>query len=198
MTTRLYYSDIRKLEQTDFDRLIKRMPEERKKKILQRKQKKDRLRSLTAGLLLQEALKEENLVDTSFGYDHNGKPVLFDHPEVWISITHSGDYAGILLSDRPCGIDIQEYRGMKESLTRYLLHKAEKPVTEPEKYYELFSKKEAMVKVHGFRTRFSEMDTTTPPAAYGFRSFPLEGYSFVVYAPSSVLPELKAENRLLS
>lgn len=187
MRAAFLYDKIDSIAFLDIEDLILQMPETRKEKVLRLKFEKDRLRSLLAGLLLKEGLSEFGADDSSFGYEESGKPVLKKYPELFLSITHSGEYAAVLISDTPAGIDIQEHKGMKESMMRHIVHENEKPVYGVEMLYDLFSKKEAMIKVHGFDKRISDMDTTNPPEGYGFKSIPLQGHSFVVYGVEKLI-----------
>ncbi len=61
----------------------------------------------------------------SFGYGEHGKPYLPEYPEVHFSISHCREAAGCLLSDRPCGLDIEHIHKAKESLVRYTMSEQE-------------------------------------------------------------------------
>ena len=50
-----------------------------------------------------------------------GKPYVEGSPEIYISISHSGEYAAVLISDVPCGIDIEKIKDISERVSkRYL------------------------------------------------------------------------------
>lgn len=80
----------------------------------------DRKRSLCAGYLLNHALLELGLdlkapVNVACA-DANGKPYLPEYPEIHFNLSHSGDFAVCVLSDRPVGIDIEECKEVKEKI----------------------------------------------------------------------------------
>lgn len=57
---------------------------------------------------IRHLLAAEGYVDHDLYYDDNGKPHLKDGK--YISITHSFIFAGIIISDKPIGIDIEKQR----------------------------------------------------------------------------------------
>jgi len=57
---------------------------------------------------IRHLLAEEGYVDEDLYYDDNGKPHLKDGKH--ISITHSFTFSGIIISDKPIGIDIEKQR----------------------------------------------------------------------------------------
>ncbi len=59
-------------------------------------------------LCIRHMLAIEGYVDADLFYDEYGKPHLMDGK--FISITHSFDYAAIIVSDKPVGIDIEKVR----------------------------------------------------------------------------------------
>lgn len=59
-------------------------------------------------LSVRHLLAIENYSDADLIYDDSGKPHLSDGR--YISITHSFDYAAIIVSDKPVGIDIERVR----------------------------------------------------------------------------------------
>ena len=70
---------------------------------------KDRQRSLGAHLLLGWALKEEgtDIARERFDAGENGKPVCLSRPDIYFSLSHSGDVALCALSDAPVGCDAE-------------------------------------------------------------------------------------------
>jgi 4'-phosphopantetheinyl transferase len=59
-------------------------------------------------LSIRKLLELEGYSDFDLFYDENGKPHLLD--EKHISITHSGEYSAIVISDENAGIDIESRR----------------------------------------------------------------------------------------
>lgn len=57
--------------------------------------------------LLAEALKAEGVGDFKIGISKEGKPFLVGN-KLYFSISHSGGLCALALSDKPCGVDLQE------------------------------------------------------------------------------------------
>lgn len=116
---KLYYGNICSLQDEQvLECVFKSVNEQRRKKVLRCKQEKDKYRSLLAGYLLRIALE-----DAEMDYDNisvsilgNGKPVILESPHIQFSLSHAGDYAVCVISDRPVGVDI-------ETKTRFCCHK---------------------------------------------------------------------------
>lgn len=111
--TELYYIDLTDLQ---FDELFKRnegrLSETRKEKIFRYKFDKDRLLSLGAGILLDEALREFGLKEKDIRIElgENGKPYLVDDPSIHYNISHSEKVAILAISSDKVGCDIQYYK----------------------------------------------------------------------------------------
>ena len=75
-----------------------------------------------------------------FSFNEHGKPFLAEHPDVHFSISHCSQAVGCLLSDLPCGLDIERIRPVKEGLVRYTMNAAEA---------EAGTQKEAVLKLLG-------------------------------------------------
>lgn len=65
-------------------------------------------------LAVRQLLAIAQYSDTDLTYLESGKPILSDGVE--ISITHSHDYAAIILSEQPVGIDIEKQRAKITSI----------------------------------------------------------------------------------
>ncbi len=83
------------------------------------KNKIDRLRSLGAAVLLQKGLmREYGIDDTPVRITHlpTKQPMIADcvqllGKQVYISMTHSGDYAGVAIAECPIGLDLEKFDG---------------------------------------------------------------------------------------
>lgn len=87
----------------------------------------DRRRSITAYLLLKEAMRRHYGIDGNpeFGYHDGGKPFLISHPDIHFSLSHCRVAVACAVSDSPVGIDIETIRPYKPALARYVLNDAE-------------------------------------------------------------------------
>jgi 4'-phosphopantetheinyl transferase len=146
----------------------------RREKILACHAQDDRCRSLAAGLLLIEALRQEGIsyADASFSYGKNGKPFLRDGG-IHFSLSHAGELAFCALSDCEVGADIEqlsrfdgkEAGGRMERIARRILNEEEWQLWDQDPSGEalvlLWTEKESYVKYTGEgRSRdFSSVDT---------------------------------------
>ena len=105
---------------------------------------------LLRGLRLQFGIDEK----PDFSYNEHGKPLLEAHPEVHFSISHCRVAAGCLVSDRPCGLDIEYIRKAKPDLVRYTMSQEETDIIFSSPFPDiaftrLWTQKEAYLKLVG-------------------------------------------------
>lgn len=100
-----------------FEESYRKVSAQRQEKIQKLKQKKDKIRSLGAELLLQYALKLEGVEEYEVAYSEGGKPYLQDKSFglqewqlPWFNLSHAGNYAVCAVSDKEIGIDIEKMR----------------------------------------------------------------------------------------
>lgn len=105
--------------------------------------------------------------DIIFSVTSQGKPFCKSHPEIYFSLSHSGDFLALAISDREVGIDIEKLREPKENLVMRVCCK-----NEIEKIYsnknpdtvftEIWTRKEAYLKAlgTGIDRELSSIDTT--------------------------------------
>ncbi|MFV0483767.1 MAG: 4'-phosphopantetheinyl transferase family protein [Bacteroidales bacterium] len=72
---------------------------------------------LATRILLQLMLNKDLLIN----YDKSGKPCINEISKE-ISITHTSDFVGVALSDKPCGLDIESLHRRYERITSKFLH----------------------------------------------------------------------------
>ncbi len=109
MGTLVYMADVSPLgDQRLFDRLLKQVPEYRRRKIYAYRFEKDRMLSLGAGLLLKKALESKGIAEDSTAYGQNGKPYLSAHPDIQYSLSHSERMAMCAVSESAIGCDIEK------------------------------------------------------------------------------------------
>lgn len=90
----------------------------------------------------------------------NGKPYFEDSP-LHFSISHSGNMAAVLISDDPCGVDIEQIRDdVSSRMTERCLHEDERLLGC--NFFEIWTKKECISKLDGkgMPSRPREMNTT--------------------------------------
>lgn len=76
-------------------------------------------------LLLQALYQCNNITDAIIAFDEKGKPYLENYPNIYINISHSGNYAACIINTAPCGIDIEQYRTINNRIYRKALSSAE-------------------------------------------------------------------------
>ena len=133
----------------------------RRERIVELRQKKDRIQSMGAGLLLRYSfLKEgyaieqwENII---IQRSTSGKPSLVQYPEFCYSLSHSGDWVICGVHSKELGADIQEMRSWKENVAKRFFAQEEyerlQGAQEEEKqnmFYKLWTAKESYGKLTG-------------------------------------------------
>lgn len=110
----LYEMSVREL--TDAD--IRALPPARLTRAAQYRFEKDRLLCLAAGVLFARGLCAYGLDARDVRVEHgkHGKPFLPDHPNIHFNLTHSGEHAAAVFSDRPVGCDLERIRPFRPAL----------------------------------------------------------------------------------
>ena len=129
-----------------------------------RKEKADRLKdenkrklSLAADMLVRKSISEELGIkkeDIVFETNENGKPYAVGL-DIHFSLSHSGEYVFLALSDKPVGIDAEKVRDVNTDIAdrmftneeRQYVFKEEEKIKE--RFFEIWTKKEAYVKMLG-------------------------------------------------
>lgn len=162
----IYLADLTGLEDF-YDEKVNILHQERAEKLSAYKMPADRIRGLGAGLLLEKGLedylgtglpKDENgRCIIRYGYGSQGKPYLKDYPEAYFNLSHSGKLAVLAVSHEEVGIDVQEFRGLNEKISKRFYHaeevKSMEEVSDTSKreilFYKIWSGKEAYIKYTG-------------------------------------------------
>lgn len=108
-----YYTDVGCLDNDVlFQEKLYRVSPYRQQKIALLRHRKDKNRSLGAGLLLDHGLALYGLQERSAEFEIGkwGKPSLKYHPKICFSVSHSGDYAICTIGDKPVGNDIERVK----------------------------------------------------------------------------------------
>jgi len=125
---KLYYADVRPLLNEALQKKVySRLP-------LVRQLKADaclfpdaKAASLAAGFLMEYALKKQELQTARIEYAKNGAPLILSADrKLYISVSHSGDYAACVISDKPVGVDIQQFRKVRRGVLRHFCSEEEK------------------------------------------------------------------------
>lgn len=123
----------------------------------------DKKRSIAVEYLLNEMLDElyDGITPVELSYDKNGKPHIYEDASegglegtdlVQFSLSHSGDYVACIISDVPCGIDIErhsERRDYEKIAKRICTDRELVNITNREDFYQLWTLKESVMKAVG-------------------------------------------------
>lgn len=108
-------------------------------------------------------------------YGSYGKPYLADYPKAHFNISHSGQYVGCSVCDRPVGIDIQEIVSYRSEIAANVCNLAEMAqlgtsVEPAAEFARIWTKKEAFVKLTGNGIARGLKDVSFPEYVH-FRQF---------------------------
>ncbi len=142
-----------RIEETDNELLAHLQLDEREKTLLNSFSKgKRRLHWMTTRVLLRKLLNTTGFIDCPS--DANGKPYLANFPQK-ISLTHSFDYAAVLISNQgECGIDMELVKTKVERIAHKFLKPEELAFIDTAEnriaqLYACWSAKEAVYKLQG-------------------------------------------------
>lgn len=149
MSFDLYIAGIDEIPNDDFTETIS---EYRLKKAKNYKNEDDRKLSILSSLLLDKALKKHDLSERDMKYTFNayGKPYFANAEDLHFSISHSGEYAMVVLSDKEIGCDIQQIKNINLSIAdRFFTAEEKKYVKCTEDVFRIWTLKESFIKAIG-------------------------------------------------
>ncbi|MGN1180761.1 MAG: 4'-phosphopantetheinyl transferase family protein [Suilimivivens sp.] len=145
MLINLYYANFSSMDE---EKLIEeyrnKVDRERWMKVMRTGADKARVRSLIAGYLLQQGVRDflteeripfedEAVLPFQYRYTQQGKPYLVNYPDLYFNLSHSGQVAACAVADCEIGIDIQAYVGGKERIAKRFFTKEEQELLEEAK-----------------------------------------------------------------
>lgn len=127
---KIYAARTYELSAADEERLCKLLDRDRIGKLLTLKNRKERARSIFAGLLLRYAFlqaghDEEAWQHAEIVKGEYGKPHMEGYDDFHYSLSHSGEWSICAADTVPVGADIQEMRSWKLRLAERFYHKDE-------------------------------------------------------------------------
>ena len=132
------------------------LPSWRRERVLAYKQESMQMESALAYIELSRALALRGLQDIKpcFEYNEHGKPFLPLYPNLHFSISHCSQAVGCILSEMPCGLDIERVRRASPSLISKTMNRNEEhqiySSSHPEvEFIRLWTRKEAVFKLLG-------------------------------------------------
>ena len=114
---------------------------------LREKNEDERIRSLACYYLLNNALQTTDFSLCDLYYSDSGKPLI---DGIYISFSHKDKMCVLAVSDTPCGVDTEKITKKDyKSLSRFSKKEQEFAKRSPYGFIELWTKKEAVVKLTG-------------------------------------------------
>lgn len=152
MSFDLYVAGIDEIPNYDFDCFKETISDYRLKKAKNYKNEDDRKLSILSSFLLDKALKKYGFSEKDMMYAFNayGKPYFANAEELHFSISHSGNYAMVVLSDKEIGCDIQQIKNINLSIAdRFFTAEESEYVENTEDFFRLWTLKESFIKAVG-------------------------------------------------
>lgn len=150
-------NNIKDLSEAQFNAAFDKMNSERQKRCLRFKFIDDRRRMVFGYELLSKMLAEKYKVseeEVEITNLPSGKPVaMVKGKEVFVSISHSGDFVASAVSDTPVGVDLEVIREFKPSVLKALSDEEqefiEKSKDKSSAFLKIWTAKEAYLKLTG-------------------------------------------------
>ena len=135
---------IQSLSKTEYDQCLALMEPLRRERVLKMSREDKRCATVLGEWMAKNALSDQcgiPLEEISLKRTERGKPYA-EGLTLHFSISHSGDFAAVAVSDRPIGIDIEVLRPADPRLSQRI-------GAEPNRFFEEWTAKEAHFKIYG-------------------------------------------------
>ncbi len=186
------------LEPALFDAALERMDGVRRARVAAWKAAEDRRLSLGVGVLARFLMARHGIAPESLFFEEDGKPRVGDGS--YISLSHAGDWAMAGLSSAPVAVDVEACRPDEWGIIAARFYTAEERAAmeeapaPPARFWQLWSRKECLVKRDGLGDR-RELPVLEDPPGGRFWDFPLPGYSCVACVGEGLTPALLTPDR---
>lgn len=182
--TTILLADGRPLENSDtFTHFFSLVNEERQRYIEKMRFDEEKVLSLAGGVLLDALLKLWR-IDAPVIHDDEGKPCAAGFSSVFLSLTHAYPYAAAVISDCPCGIDIEDRsRDLSAIVRRYYLPQEKAYVgSHPARATDIWCRKECIIK-YDRPQDVRLIDTFAIGEDYRYLHIPVPGFSCQALIP---------------
>lgn len=136
----------------DFEKQLKSISSYRQSRVNSYKQESDKMLCLAATLLLDKALAEFGLRerDMDYCFNEHGKPYFKNKPDLFFSLSHSGNYAMAAVSNKEIGCDIQLIKDMDIRLSkRFFAEDENEYIKNINDFFRVWTLKESFIKLTG-------------------------------------------------
>jgi 4'-phosphopantetheinyl transferase len=113
----------------------------------------------------EKILSEAGCIGFVIKHEESGRPII-SGSSLFVSISHSGELFTIIISDKPCGIDIQEMNentSYQKIAERYFDVKTELSIDD---FYDMWTKREAYFKAQNAKPLFDKSLVIPPASAF--------------------------------
>ncbi len=129
--------------------------------------------------LLGYALARDHGIEcAAVSKDENGKPYLYGHPNVHISITHTTTVVAVCISDHPVGIDAETVGEIRTRVAERLFTSYEREYIgdDPVRFFRVWTGKESFAKLtgEGITRRLAEIDVLSGENTGGAVFIPID------------------------
>lgn len=150
---KIYQTNLNKVTENQLNELFEQMSDEKKRSVMRTKIEHKRNLRIAADGICRLAISEFCAVspdEIDFGYNEYGKPFAKNLP-VHFSVSHSGDIAVCVVSDKKIGVDVEKIRDVNpRSAERFASEKEKEYIrNNPNGFFEIWTLKEAYFKCIG-------------------------------------------------
>ncbi|MCX7745877.1 MAG: 4'-phosphopantetheinyl transferase superfamily protein [Clostridia bacterium] len=148
-----------RLEESEFQMLLKYLPDEKQARIKRFRRWEDAQRALIAEILIRDTVCSKLNVhnrDITFGTNEFGKPFLKGYEGFSFNVSHSGKWVVGGFDSKPLGIDVEQIHNIDLAIAKRFFSKQEyldlnnKPENEKLSYFfDLWTLKESYIKADG-------------------------------------------------
>lgn len=185
---KIEYVDIKNIRFEDVREYIALLPDERREKTARYRFEADKLRSLTAGLLIRKVIGDSRIV-----YGEHEKPYA-ENSDVFFSVSHSGDIVAIAYDSAELGLDVEKIPDeTRLKIADRFYHPNERAyvnsaVDKTKAFSEIWTRKEAFLKCtgEGISTDLTAFDTTSEPLSLRLYSTFIGDYSLSVCSQKEI------------
>ena len=142
------------ISEEEYSKIYLSLSNSRKSHIDKMQKEEAKKSSLLATHLVNQLLEKSNIKNVLLQTDADRKPYL-ENSDLFVSISHSGEFVACAIDDKPIGIDIEKIKSVSDKLINFVCNEDEKEyVFENEfsdeekfnRFFEIWTAKEAVFK----------------------------------------------------
>lgn len=180
---KVYYMNVKSINADD-EKWYEYMSQKRTEKVLKLKKANKKSQSIAAELLLNYVVNGDVKKSVHWDTYKNGKLYLIQNKDLYVNLSHSGEYAVCAVHNKDVGIDIQHIRECDINLAkRFFSIEEYEYINDCENknnaFYEIWTKKESFVKAigTGLTIPLNSFSTLADIIQYGGKTYCFKEYS---------------------